>query len=70
MTRFLEQHPGAVSPRMVRNAYYLTFCNRGNYLRTSAKSKAYRYFLRALAVRPWGPAAYAGIAKTLLSRPS
>jgi glycosyltransferase involved in cell wall biosynthesis len=68
MARFLENYPGAVSKGMVRNAYYLTYCNRGEYYRANDKDASYRYFLRALAMRPWGRMAYAGIARTLLSR--
>jgi glycosyltransferase involved in cell wall biosynthesis len=53
---------------MVRNACYLTYCNRGDYFWSRDKGVSCRYYLRALAIRPGGREVLAGIAKNLLSR--
>jgi hypothetical protein len=67
MAEFLVRFPGAVSEPMVRNAYYLTACNRGEYFRGRDRKKAYLYYLQAMRLRPFGREVLTGIAKSLLA---
>jgi glycosyltransferase involved in cell wall biosynthesis len=68
MARFLENFPGAVSKAIVRNAYYMTYCNRGDYFRSRDRRASFRYYFKALAMRPWGQEVLVGLAKNLVSR--
>lgn len=66
MESFLKNFPEAVSSKIIKKAYYYTFCNRGNFFRSIHKKKSYRFFLEAVRTMPFEVDAYKGIAKNLL----
>ena len=67
MKRFLKNFPGVIDRNMTRRAYFLTYCNRGEYFRKRRKLKSYQYFLKALAIDPINKATYKGLLKNLIN---
>ncbi len=66
MKQFLTNYPNAVDEKTRREAYYTTFCNRGNHYRSIDRKKSYTFFLRAIRIVPFNKEAYKGILKNLI----
>jgi glycosyltransferase involved in cell wall biosynthesis len=67
MERFLKKHPGIVNEETIREAYFYTFCNRGNYYRHINKTKSYSFFFKAIRTMPFEKEGYKGLIKNLIT---
>ncbi|KAB0666489.1 glycosyltransferase [Oryzomonas japonica] len=66
MQNFLETYPGLLSPWTIREAYSITFCNRGEYYRPTDRRKSTLYFWDAVKQNPVEIRAYKGLVKNIL----
>jgi hypothetical protein len=67
MEKFIQNHPGMVDEGTIREAYFYTFCNRGNHYRLIDKKKSYSFFFKAIRTVPFRKEAYKGLIKSLIS---
>ncbi len=67
MERFLRMHPGLVDGSSIREAFFSSFCNRGEYYRHKNKWISYYFFIRAIYTMPFRKDAYKGIIKNLIN---
>ncbi len=56
MTKFLEQNPGALTNKTIRDAMVYTYLNRGYYYRSQNIVTSLKYYLKAIRTNPahWG----------------
>lgn len=66
MERFLQQYSGMLDERTIREAYFHTFCNRGNYYRRIDRRKSCSLFFKAIRTIPFKKEAYKGLIKNLI----
>jgi glycosyltransferase involved in cell wall biosynthesis len=66
MTKFVREHPRALSPTIVRDAWSYTYNRRGYYFRPLDLRKSTDFYRRALREKPLQAAAYFGLAKNAL----
>lgn len=69
MARFLSDHPRAIDDQTIRLAYYLTYCNRGEYLRKTDRGASLRHFIKAWSLMPMKKNAYKGLIKNFINWP-
>ena len=67
MGNYLKKHSNLLDESTLREAYFHTFCNRGNYYRQSDKRKSVSYFLKAIRTMPFQKEAYKGLIRTLIT---
>jgi glycosyltransferase involved in cell wall biosynthesis len=67
MEKFITKHPGAVDEGTIKEAYFHSFCNRGNHYRRIDKKKSYSFFFKAIRVMPFRKEAYKGLSKSLIN---
>ena len=65
MKSFLVSFPGVISKKFVKEAYYSTFCNRGQYYAKIDKRISFEYLLRAIVLKPWRLTAYVRVMKLM-----
>jgi glycosyltransferase involved in cell wall biosynthesis len=67
MKKFLERHPGLVSPWTIRKANAVTCCGRGEYYRPIDRKKSTFYFLDAIRNNPAEMGSYKGLVKNVIN---
>ncbi len=66
MAKFLRYFPGSVSPEVIQEAEYYTYCNRGRYYTLTHRLQALKFYGRAIGLKPLRPQAYEGVMKLLI----
>ncbi|WP_321371085.1 glycosyltransferase [uncultured Desulfuromusa sp.] len=67
MERFLNNYPESVEKKTISEAYYNTYCNRGNFFRNLDKQKSYKFYIKAIIMKPFKRNAYKGLVKNLIN---
>jgi glycosyltransferase involved in cell wall biosynthesis len=67
MAKFLMEHPGLLSPDLIRKAYCYTHLNRGYYFRRRSARRSISHYIAALKCNAWQKRAYLGLIKTCLA---
>jgi len=65
MKSFLMAFPNTVSDRVVKYAYFTTYCNRGKLYRKINRKLSYKYFIKAISLRPFYFLTYYEIVRNL-----
>ncbi|MGO9377178.1 MAG: glycosyltransferase family 2 protein [Dissulfurispiraceae bacterium] len=66
-TRFIENNPGLISDKLLREALAYSYCSRGRRLRNVDRRESTRYFLKALTKNPTEIGAYKGLLRNILN---
>ena len=67
MERILRNYPGVIDKKTVREAYFSTYCRRGDFFRKTNKLTSYRFFIKAIAMKPVNKEAYKGLIKNIIN---
>lgn len=67
MDCFLKSYPGVIDKKTVREAYFSTYCSRGNFFRKNSRLTSYRFFIKAIAMKPVNKEAYKGLIKNIIN---
>ncbi len=65
MRQFIDNHPGLLSPALIRWAMAYSYCNRGYYFRGADAGKSLSFYLKAIRARWFHGQAYLGIVKMM-----
>ena len=68
MKKFIQNYPGVLSKKLIRNAFAYTYCNRGFYYRNVDFKSSYLNYFKAFCQKPWDPIVFRGILGTLVKQ--
>lgn len=63
---FIQSHVGSVSASLISQTMAYTYCNRGEYYRSTDRWRSTCYYIKALKMAPLNVIAYKGLIKNIL----